>query len=143
MNSRLSSSKHLIIIISIRVGLKMGALRRGATKLNMKSPATIYKAQVCGVEECAPPTAVSLIIEESPKKYRLEWTRPLPVFPAVKVLKEMHTNHWTSKLCSLHHRHCTTRLPMAKTSSLPSFNNTSLDKSFLQTSGQMWNSVPE
>ena len=170
IDSKLTWSKH-ISAISTKAGQKFGALRKVANKLDTEGKANVCKSQVRSVMEyaslscvSASPTILSQLdniqkkalriigIDEDTARSQLNMTSLLHrrrVAAATEVYK-MHTHHCPQDLAALlpapYVRRRATRSSVTLPDhalSLPAARTHCLDRSFINTTIPLWNSLPE
>jgi hypothetical protein len=170
VDSKLTWAKH-ISNITARAGQRLGALRRVATKLDMKGRSTVYKAQVRSVMEYASlcwigasPTTLSLLdkiqkkavkiigVEEklALSKLNIASLHHRRQVAAVTALYKMHTSScpidFKSMLPPPYIRRRITRNSVSMPShslALPPSRTRAGDRTFIQSATVVWNSLPE
>ena len=170
IDSKLTWTKH-ISNISSRAGQRLGALRRVANKLDTRSRATVYKAQVRSVMEyaslswmSASPTTLGLLDsiqrkalriigtseEEARSELNISSLHQRRQVAAATVLYKMHTSTCPPDLKALLPQPFVVRRATRSSLSMPchaltvpTSRTVSTGRTFIHTAVQVWNSLPD
>ena len=169
-DSKLVWAKH-ISSVSKKAGQRLGAMRKVASKLDMKGRATIYKAQVRSIMEyaclswmSASQTVLSQLdsiqrkalriigvnVADAAEKLAIDSLHHRRQVAATTVLYKMHTSHSPADLrAMLPSKYVRRRNTRSSTSmpthalSMPAAKTSTLDRSFLHSAVRIWNSLPD